>query len=86
MINKEVVSELIRSLGGAAEHRQEAGELLRSISLIYPSIFEDHLGDMIPLLRDRDATGGMADRLCNGTKCSIPQETNDSFYRCFYSL
>ncbi|KAG0342315.1 hypothetical protein BG000_005598 [Podila horticola] len=57
VINKEVVSELIRSLGGAAEHRQEAGELLRSISLIYPSIFEDHLGDMISLLRDRDATG-----------------------------
>ncbi|KAG0089620.1 hypothetical protein BGZ92_004499 [Podila epicladia] len=57
VINKEVVSELIRSLGGAAEHRQEAGELLRSISLIYPSIFEDHLGDMISLLRDHDATG-----------------------------
>ncbi|KAI9234165.1 MAG: armadillo-type protein [Podila humilis] len=57
VLNKEVVSELIRNLGGVTENRQESGELLRSISLVYPSIFEDHLGEMISLLRDREATG-----------------------------
>lgn len=79
VVNKEVVSELIRSLGGAAEHRQEAGELLRSISLIYPSIFEDHLGNMISLLRDRDATGGTTSRFRNETKSYSPPETNIYF-------
>lgn len=79
VLNKEVVSELIRNLGGATENRQESGELLRSISLVYPSIFEDHLGDMISLLRDREATGGTTSRLCNGSKHFSIQETNDHF-------
>jgi len=79
ILNKEVVSELIRNLGGVAENRQESGELLRSISLVYPSIFEDHLGDMISLLRDREATGSTILRLCIGSKHFSIQETNGLF-------
>ncbi|KAF9429774.1 hypothetical protein BGZ94_009542 [Podila epigama] len=57
VINKETVSELIKNLGSAVEYRKECGELLRSISLIYPSIFEDQLEEMISLLQDRSASG-----------------------------
>ncbi|KAG0346698.1 hypothetical protein BG004_001038 [Podila humilis] len=56
-LNKEVVSELIRNLGGSSEYLQECGEMLRSISLIYPSIFEDHLADMMSMLQDRESSG-----------------------------
>ncbi|KAG0267491.1 hypothetical protein BG011_004525 [Mortierella polycephala] len=56
-INSEVLSELIKNVGESDEHRQVSGELLRSISLIYPTIFKDHLAEITSLLRDPEFTG-----------------------------
>ncbi|KAF9183757.1 hypothetical protein BGZ51_003819 [Haplosporangium sp. Z 767] len=56
-INSEVLSELIKNIGESDEQRQVSGELLRSISLIYPAIFKDHLGEITSLLRGPESTG-----------------------------
>ena len=57
LVNSEVVSELIRNISGSDEHRQISGELLRSISPIFPAIFIDHLGEITALLRDSTFVG-----------------------------
>ncbi|KAF9135883.1 hypothetical protein BGW39_010698 [Mortierella sp. 14UC] len=57
LINSEVVSELIKNIAGSDEHRQISGELLRSISPIFPAIFIDHLTEITSLLRDSTFVG-----------------------------
>ncbi|KAF9349020.1 hypothetical protein BGX26_012632 [Mortierella sp. AD094] len=57
LVNSEVLSELIRIVGESEEHRQDSGELLRSLSLIFPAIFKDHLDEILALLRDPGSAG-----------------------------
>ncbi|KAF9170234.1 hypothetical protein BGX20_009239 [Mortierella sp. AD010] len=57
LVNSEVLSELIRIVGESEEHRQDSGELLRSLSLIFPAIFKDHLDEILALLRDPSSAG-----------------------------
>ncbi|KAG0218346.1 hypothetical protein BGX33_007671 [Mortierella sp. NVP41] len=57
LINSEIVSELIQNIVGSDEHRQVSGELLRSISPIFPAIFVDHLAEITALLRDSTFAG-----------------------------
>ncbi|KAF9996989.1 hypothetical protein BGZ79_009272 [Entomortierella chlamydospora] len=57
LVNSEVLSELIRIVGESEEHRQDSGELLRSLSLIFPAIFKDHLDEILALLRDPNSAG-----------------------------
>ncbi|KAF9110601.1 hypothetical protein BGX27_006126 [Mortierella sp. AM989] len=57
LVNSEVLSELINIVGESEERRQDSGELLRSLSLIFPAIFKDHLLEIITLLRDPNSAG-----------------------------
>ncbi|KAF8978961.1 hypothetical protein BGZ46_005971 [Entomortierella lignicola] len=57
LVNSEVISELIKIVSESEEHRQVSGELLRSLSLIFPAIFKDHLGEILTLLRDPESAG-----------------------------
>ncbi|KAG0073323.1 hypothetical protein BGZ89_006616 [Linnemannia elongata] len=57
LINSEVISELIQNIAGSDENRQISGELLRSISPIFPAIFIDHLAEITALLRDSTFVG-----------------------------
>ncbi|KAF8947795.1 hypothetical protein BGZ47_007859 [Haplosporangium gracile] len=57
LINSEVISELIQNIAGSDESRQISGELLRSISPIFPAIFIDHLAEITALLRDSTFVG-----------------------------
>ncbi|KAF9151558.1 hypothetical protein BG015_006528 [Linnemannia schmuckeri] len=57
LINSEVTSELIQNIAGSDESRQISGELLRSISPIFPAIFIDHLAEITALLRDSTFIG-----------------------------
>jgi sister-chromatid-cohesion protein PDS5 len=57
LINSEVISELINNIAGSDEYRQISGELLRSISPIFPAIFNDHLSEITALLRDSTFVG-----------------------------
>ncbi|KAG0379601.1 hypothetical protein BGX24_012558 [Mortierella sp. AD032] len=57
LINSEVVSELIKNIAESDEHRQISGELLRSISTIFPVIFIDHLTEITNLLCDSTFIG-----------------------------
>ncbi|KAF9551607.1 hypothetical protein EC957_006500 [Mortierella hygrophila] len=57
LINSEVISELIQNIAGSDENRQISGELLRSISPIFPAIFIDHLAEITALLRNSTFVG-----------------------------
>ncbi|KAG0281953.1 hypothetical protein BGZ95_000018 [Linnemannia exigua] len=57
LINSEIVSELIKNIAESDEHRQISGELLRSISTIFPVIFIDHLTEITNLLCDSTFVG-----------------------------
>ncbi|KAF9907610.1 hypothetical protein BX616_000376, partial [Lobosporangium transversale] len=57
LINSEILTELVKNIGESEEHGQASGELLRSISLIFPAIFKDHLVEIMALLHQRDFTG-----------------------------
>ncbi|KAG0357479.1 hypothetical protein BGZ54_000324, partial [Gamsiella multidivaricata] len=57
LVNSEILSELIRNIRESDEFREVAGELLRSISLIIPAIFKDHLAEIVFLLRDPEFAG-----------------------------
>ncbi|KAF9200333.1 hypothetical protein BGZ49_009462 [Haplosporangium sp. Z 27] len=57
LVNSEVISELIKIVSESEEHRQVSGELLRSLSLIFPAIFKDHLDEILTLLRDPESAG-----------------------------
>ncbi|KAG0303829.1 hypothetical protein BGZ98_006232 [Dissophora globulifera] len=57
LVNSEVLSELIKNVGESEEHREASGDLLRSISLIFPAIFEKHLTEVTSLLRDPGFAG-----------------------------
>ncbi|KAF9906908.1 hypothetical protein EC991_011471 [Linnemannia zychae] len=57
LINSEIVSELIKNIARSDEHRQISGELLRSISPIFPAIFIDHLTEITGLLHDSTFAG-----------------------------
>ncbi|KAG0223926.1 hypothetical protein BGX31_008277 [Mortierella sp. GBA43] len=57
LVNSEVLSGLIKKIGEDEEHRLVSGELLRSISLIFPALFKDHLVEITSLLRDSDFAG-----------------------------
>jgi sister-chromatid-cohesion protein PDS5 len=56
-VNSEILTELIKKIGEDEEHRVASGELLRSISLIFPAIFKDHLVEITSLLRDPEFAG-----------------------------
>ncbi|KAI8599735.1 armadillo-type protein [Dissophora ornata] len=57
LVNSEILSELIKNIGESEEYREVSGELLRSISLIFPAIFKDHLVEITSLLRDPEFAG-----------------------------
>lgn len=57
LINSEVISELIKNIASSDENRQISGELLRSISPIFPAIFIDHLAEITALLHDSTFVG-----------------------------
>ncbi|KAF9584188.1 hypothetical protein BGW38_007287 [Lunasporangiospora selenospora] len=57
VINKEVITSLVRSIGQDSEYRQTSAELLKSIAFAFPAIFEDHLSEMMSLLHDRESAG-----------------------------
>ncbi|KAF9436847.1 hypothetical protein BGZ76_002770 [Entomortierella beljakovae] len=57
IVNSEVISELINIVGEGDANTKESGELLRSLSLIFPAIFKDHLVEITALLRDPNSTG-----------------------------
>ncbi|KAG0006885.1 hypothetical protein BGZ65_002293 [Modicella reniformis] len=57
LVNSEILSELIKSIGDDEEYRLVSGELLRSISLIFPAIFRDHLVEITSMLRDSEFPG-----------------------------
>ncbi|KAI1314319.1 hypothetical protein EDD11_002303 [Mortierella claussenii] len=57
LINSEVMKELIKNIGDSEKYRQDSAELLRSISLIFPAIFKDHLVEITSLLRNPDFAG-----------------------------
>ncbi|KAF9933605.1 hypothetical protein FBU30_005044 [Linnemannia zychae] len=57
LVNSEIISELVQNIAGSDESRQISGELLRSISPIFPAIFTDHLKEITALLRDSSFIG-----------------------------
>ncbi|KAG0238358.1 hypothetical protein BGW42_005591 [Actinomortierella wolfii] len=62
LINKETITELIDNIASNDAAREISGELLRTISVVLPALFKDHLEPMVELLNDPESPG-VADSL-----------------------
>ncbi|KAG0245223.1 hypothetical protein BGW41_002692 [Actinomortierella wolfii] len=62
LINKETITGLIDNIANNDATRDISGELLRTISVVLPALFKDHLEPMVELLNDPESPG-VADSL-----------------------
>ncbi|KAF9164922.1 hypothetical protein DFQ26_000858 [Actinomortierella ambigua] len=57
LINKETMTELIDNVANNDATRDVSGDLLRTISVVLPALFKDHLEPMVGLLNDPESSG-----------------------------
>ncbi|KAF9970143.1 hypothetical protein BGZ73_007253 [Actinomortierella ambigua] len=57
LINKETMTELIDNVANHDATRDVSGDLLRTISVVLPALFKDHLEPMVALLNDPESSG-----------------------------